>query len=132
MGRARHHARGGGSGGVGITGAAGKRTRFTDAIGALGPLIGLAFVWLLFAVLSGEDFVKWENQRLMLLQTAVVGTADWGYIRLREQDASREKLHELALLINEQQWGEAFVFVKHDHGPAVVDLVRELRDVFRG
>ncbi len=43
-----------------------------------GPLIGLAFVWLLFAGLTGRDFVKWDNQRLMLLQTAVVGTAAVG------------------------------------------------------
>ncbi len=44
----------------------------------LGPLIGLIFVWLLFAALTGHDFMKWENQRLMLLQTAVVGTAAVG------------------------------------------------------
>ncbi len=44
----------------------------------LGPLIGLVFVWALFAALKGADFVKWENQRLMLLQTAVVGTAAIG------------------------------------------------------
>ena len=35
-------------------------------------------VWLLFALLSGGDFIRWDNQRLMLLQTAVVGTAAIG------------------------------------------------------
>jgi ribose/xylose/arabinose/galactoside ABC-type transport system permease subunit len=35
-------------------------------------------VWLLFAGLKGQDFIKWDNQRLMLLQTAVVGTAAVG------------------------------------------------------
>lgn len=44
----------------------------------LGPLIGLMAVWLLFAGLKGRDFVRWDNQRLMLLQTAVVGTAAVG------------------------------------------------------
>ncbi len=44
----------------------------------LGPLLGLLLVWSLFALLTGEDFVKWGNQRLMLLQTAVVGTAAVG------------------------------------------------------
>lgn len=44
----------------------------------LGPLIGLVFVWALFAALKGHDFIKWDNQRLMLLQTAVVGTAAMG------------------------------------------------------
>lgn len=43
-----------------------------------GPLLGLVAVWLLFAALTGRDFMKWDNQRLMLLQTAVVGTAAVG------------------------------------------------------
>jgi ribose/xylose/arabinose/galactoside ABC-type transport system permease subunit len=44
----------------------------------LGPLLGLITIWLLFAALCGGDFVKWDNQRLMLTQTAVVGTAAIG------------------------------------------------------
>jgi ribose transport system permease protein len=58
--------------------ASGRRSRAVSLLGTLGPLIGLAFVWLLFAVLVGVDFLKWDNQRLMLLQTAVVGTAAVG------------------------------------------------------
>jgi len=45
---------------------------------ALGPVLGLAAVWLLFALLAGGSFTALENQRLMLLQTAVVGTAAVG------------------------------------------------------
>jgi len=45
---------------------------------SLGPVVGLAAVWLLFAVVVGGPFVSWSNQRLMLLQTAVVGTAAVG------------------------------------------------------
>ncbi len=44
----------------------------------LGPLLGLICIWLLFAALKGESFYRWDNQRLMLLQTAVVGTAAVG------------------------------------------------------
>ncbi len=44
----------------------------------LGPLIGLIFVWGLFALLVGNNFIRWQNQSLMLLQTAVVGTAAVG------------------------------------------------------
>jgi ribose/xylose/arabinose/galactoside ABC-type transport system permease subunit len=44
----------------------------------LGPLIGLVFVWGLFALVNGDVFVAWQNQRIMLLQTAVVGTAAIG------------------------------------------------------
>jgi ribose transport system permease protein len=44
----------------------------------LGPAMGLLVVWTLFATLQGRDFMAWPNQRLMLLQTAVVGTAALG------------------------------------------------------
>ncbi len=44
----------------------------------LGPSLGLLLVWVLFALLKGRDFMTWSNQRLMLLQTAVVATAAIG------------------------------------------------------
>lgn len=44
----------------------------------LGTSVGLMVVWSLFALLIGRNFVVWSNQRLMLLQTAVVGTAAVG------------------------------------------------------
>lgn len=43
-----------------------------------GPLLGLVVTWVLFAVLAGGRFTSWSNQELMLLQTAVVGTAAVG------------------------------------------------------
>ena len=51
--------------------------RFTRST-AFGPLLGLAAAWVLFAVCAGGDFTALANQRLMLLQTAVVGTAAIG------------------------------------------------------
>ncbi len=48
------------------------------ALRRLGPLIGLLAVWLLFASLARGSFVSWDNQRLMLLQTSVVGAAAVG------------------------------------------------------
>ncbi len=45
---------------------------------ALGPLLGLALVFGLFAVLRPRTFLPWGNVKLMLLQTAVVGTAAIG------------------------------------------------------
>jgi len=51
--------------------------RFTRSA-AFGPLLGLAAAWVLFAVCAGGDFTALANQRLMLLQTAVVGTAAIG------------------------------------------------------
>jgi len=44
----------------------------------LGPLLGLVLAWLFFRILAGASFAAWENQKLMLLQTAVVGTAAVG------------------------------------------------------
>ncbi len=55
-----------------------RRRRVGKWIGQLGPTLGLVFVWGLFAALTGYDFIAWGNQRLMLLQTAVVATAAVG------------------------------------------------------
>lgn len=44
----------------------------------LGPALGLVATWLLFAALCGAKFTSWNNHELMLLQTAVVGTAAVG------------------------------------------------------
>src|SRR5690606_19479955 len=44
----------------------------------LGPWLGLLAAWLLFAATAGATFVALDNQRLMLLQTAVVGVAAVG------------------------------------------------------
>lgn len=44
----------------------------------LGPALGLIATWVLFAALTGSSFTSWSNQQLMLLQTAVVGTAAVG------------------------------------------------------
>ncbi len=52
---------------------------FRSLLSRLGPLLGLVAVWSLFAVTVKEgNFITWENQRLMLLQTAIVGTAAVG------------------------------------------------------
>lgn len=44
----------------------------------LGPVLGLLFVVVLFAVLAPEKFATGGNLQLILLQTAVVGTAALG------------------------------------------------------
>jgi ribose/xylose/arabinose/galactoside ABC-type transport system permease subunit len=47
-------------------------------LAGLGPLLGLFATWTLFALLAGASFTRWANTELMLLQTAVVGTAAVG------------------------------------------------------
>ncbi len=44
----------------------------------LGPVVGLVFVFALFAILTPGKFATGGNLQLMLLQTAVVGTAALG------------------------------------------------------
>ena len=44
----------------------------------LGPLVGLAFVFIVFSVLTPSSFLSTFNLRILLLQTAVVGTAALG------------------------------------------------------
>jgi len=44
----------------------------------LGPVIGLALVLVLFAVMRPKTFPTWDNTQIILLQTAVVGTAALG------------------------------------------------------
>ena len=44
----------------------------------LGPVVGLGFVFALFAILTPGKFATASNLQLMLLQTAVVGTAALG------------------------------------------------------
>ena len=43
-----------------------------------GPLLGLLITWALFAALAPGSFPTWSNQKLMLLQTVVVGIAAVG------------------------------------------------------
>ena len=58
--------------------AASRRVGLRGVLTRLGPLIGLAFVFALFAALRPRTFLTTGNLELMLLQTAVVGTAALG------------------------------------------------------
>lgn len=53
-------------------------TGWRDWLQRLGPLVGFAFVFGLFAVLRPARFLGIGNLQIMLLQTAVVGTAALG------------------------------------------------------
>ena len=55
-----------------------RRIEWSDLLGKLGPVIGLAFVFILFAALRPRTFATPVNAELMLRQTAVVGLAALG------------------------------------------------------
>src|SRR4051812_23302902 len=54
------------------------RISWSALLARLGPLVGLIFVTTLFAVLRPRTFLSADNFQIMLLQTAVVGTAALG------------------------------------------------------
>lgn len=43
-----------------------------------------------------------------------VSTADWGYLRLRRVEYGENDVQEWAKRVQEQSWGEAYVFFKHE------------------
>jgi len=45
---------------------------------------------------------------------AVVGTAGWGYVRLRRESYNDSSLREWIARFNSQSWGEVYVFFKHE------------------
>lgn len=60
-------------------GPEGRSTRWRSGwLNRFGPLIGLVFVVLAFSLLRPGTFFSWNNFEVMLLQTAVVGTAALG------------------------------------------------------
>jgi ribose/xylose/arabinose/galactoside ABC-type transport system permease subunit len=55
-----------------------KKIDWSAFLSMLGPITGLVFVFLLFAILRPKTFLTVDNMQIMLLQTAVVGTAALG------------------------------------------------------
>ena len=58
------------------------------------------------------------------LDTPLIATASWGYVRLHRVAYDQKALAERAARIRDQPWQETFVYFKHDGdqaGPAAVD-----------
>jgi uncharacterized protein YecE (DUF72 family) len=52
------------------------------------------------------------------LESPLVATADWGYVRLRKDEYPDALVDSWAGKIRAQRWKEAFVYIKHDEGNA--------------
>lgn len=52
--------------------------KFRQALGQIGPFIGLIAICALFAALRWDTFVSWDNFAIILQQTAVIGIAALG------------------------------------------------------
>jgi len=63
------------------------------------------------------------------LAVPVVATADWGYLRLRLPDYGDKELRAWLRRMRKQDWGDAFVFFKHEDegkGPRFAQRLLEL------
>lgn len=63
------------------------------------------------------------------LETPLVATADWGYLRLRREDYVDGDIRKWAKQIAEQPWQQAYVYFKHEDeakGPRFAELLQEL------
>jgi uncharacterized protein YecE (DUF72 family) len=59
----------------------------------------------------------------------VIGTTDWGYVRLREERYTDSRLKKWIGRLKDQGWKEAFVFFKHEDasaGPKLANRFLEL------
>jgi ribose/xylose/arabinose/galactoside ABC-type transport system permease subunit len=63
---------------VGAASVKGRQVAWADIANKLGTAFGLILVFSLFAALRPQSFLSWDNIQLILLQTAVVGTATLG------------------------------------------------------
>lgn len=63
------------------------------------------------------------------LEIPFVSTADWGYLRLRRPDYGDAELRAWAERVSAQNWGDAFIFFKHEDegkGPQMARRFLEL------
>ena len=63
------------------------------------------------------------------LEVPFVRTADWGYLRLRREHYTSADLKKWMKRIQDQKWGAAFVFFKHEDegvGPKLAMKFRRL------
>jgi uncharacterized protein YecE (DUF72 family) len=59
----------------------------------------------------------------------IVGTAPWGYLRLRRSDYSDADLSQWADRILSQKWERAFIFFKHEDEARGVELAMHFQDL---
>src|SRR6266480_2244271 len=96
--------------------------RLRDFLALLPPDHRAAFEFRHQSWFDDEVFSLLRDQRAALciaeaendLEIPFVSTADWGYLRLRRPDYGDAELKAWAKRVDEQKWGEAFIFFKHE------------------
>ena len=61
----------------------------------------------------------------------IVGTAPWGYLRLRRPGYERDDLVRWAQRVRDMSWERAFVFFKHEDEGAGPRMASEFRTIFQ-
>ncbi|HRS28249.1 MAG: DUF72 domain-containing protein [Phycisphaerae bacterium] len=64
------------------------------------------------------------------LAVPLVSTADWGYLRLRRPDYGKADLRRWAEQVARQNWGDLFVFFKHEEEGRGPQLARMFLQMF--
>ena len=64
------------------------------------------------------------------VETELVSTSDWGYLRLRGQDYDDDDLQRWADSIIAQSWSDAFVFFKHEDEGTGPELAQRFKGLF--
>ncbi len=64
------------------------------------------------------------------IETPLIATADWGYVRLRQVNYEGPALQEWVGAIAAQPWKEAFVFFKHEDSGTGPKLARRFEELF--
>lgn len=59
----------------------------------------------------------------------IIGTAPWGYLRLRRSDYTEDDLSQWLDRILAQKWERAFVFFKHEEEAKAPELARRFREL---
>jgi uncharacterized protein YecE (DUF72 family) len=78
---------------------------------------------------SGASLCVAEGEKL---ESPMVATADWGYVRLRRDEYPDAVLDQWAERILAQPWKEAFVYLKHDEGDAPGVALRLIERLTKG
>jgi len=80
-------------------------------------------------LLSDENRVLCISDTDDLPASRIDRTADWGYLRLRRVNYSKDDLVEWVRRIEAQEWNSAYVFFKHEDEGTGPKLAREFLDL---
>jgi uncharacterized protein YecE (DUF72 family) len=107
--------------------------RLGDCLALIPPGVRVAFEFRHDSWFDDEVYgiLRARNAALCLADTEagttpLVATADFGYLRLRDRQYSREELAGWATAARRAEWRDAFVYFKHEESGTGPALAREL------